>query len=111
MQRRVKRGWMPLKVDEVVDETHDTKTFLMSDADDGGRPFDFVAGQYLTFRFDDVAEKPVVRSYTMSGSPRQENQSIFTVKRVEGDNPAHRVANQGPHLAAVIPGSPVEKNR
>lgn len=84
MQRRVKRGWMPLKVDEVIEETHDTKTFIMTDADDGGRPYDFVAGQYLTFRFDDVAEKPVVRSYTMSGSPRQDNNSIFTVKRVEG---------------------------
>lgn len=82
-ERRVKRGWMNLLVSEILDETHDTKTFLLVDADDGGRPYDFYAGQYLTFRFDEIAAKPLVRSYTMSGSPLQKNHSIFTVKRVE----------------------------
>lgn len=80
--RRVKRGWMNLKVSEIINETHDTKTFIFIDADEGGRPYDFVAGQYLTFRYDDIQERPVVRSYTMSGSPRQEEASIVTVKRV-----------------------------
>ena len=41
---------------------HDTKTFVMVDADEGGRPWDYWAGQHLTFRFDTVADKPVVRS-------------------------------------------------
>ena len=82
--RRVKRGWMNLKVTEVTQETHDTKTFVMVDAEEGGRPWDYWAGQYLTFRFDDVAEKPIVRSYTMSSSPIQLNACAFTVKRVEG---------------------------
>jgi ferredoxin-NADP reductase len=81
-QRRVKRGWMNLKVTDIYDETHDTKTFYLVDADDGGRPYDFVAGQYLTFRFDNVGPKPIVRSYTMSGSPCQTDYSIFTVKRI-----------------------------
>lgn len=81
--RRVKRGWMNLRVTEVIDETHDTKTFVMIDADEGGRPFDYVAGQYLTFRFDDLSDKPIVRSYTMSSSPIQGDFSAFTVKRVE----------------------------
>lgn len=82
--RRIKRGWMNLRVDRIVEDTWDTKTFILVDADEGGRPFDYVAGQYLTFRFDDVAEKPIVRSYTMSSSPCQEGFSAFTVKRVEG---------------------------
>jgi ferredoxin-NADP reductase len=82
--RRIKRGWMNLRVDRIVDESWDTKTFYLVDADEGGRPFDYVAGQYLTFRFDDVAEKPLVRSYTMSSSPVEEGYSAFTVKRVEG---------------------------
>jgi len=82
--RRVKRGWMNLRVVEVVDETHDAKTFYMVDAEEGGRPYDFIAGQYLTFRFDDIAAKPLVRSYTMSGSPRQTEHTIFTVKRIDG---------------------------
>jgi ferredoxin-NADP reductase len=81
--RRVKRGWMNLRVVDVIEETHDTKTFVMVDADEGGRPWDYWAGQYLTFRFDDVADKPIVRSYTMSSSPNQGETCAFTVKRVE----------------------------
>lgn len=81
--RRVKRGWMNLKVIKVIEETHDTKTFVMVDADEGGRPWDYWAGQYLTFRFDNIAEKPIVRSYTMSSSPNQLETCAFTVKRVE----------------------------
>ena len=53
--RRIKRGWMNLKVERIDEETWDTKTFILVDADEGGRPFDYTAGQYLTFRFDDVA--------------------------------------------------------
>jgi ferredoxin-NADP reductase len=82
--RRIKRGWMNLRVDRIIRETHDTDTFVLVDADEGGRPFDYVAGQYLTFRFDDIAEKPIVRSYTMSSSPCEPDYSAFTVKRVEG---------------------------
>src|SRR4051794_38726778 len=81
--RRIKRGWMNLRVDRIVDETWDTRTFYLVDADEGGRAFDYTAGQYLTFRFDEVAEKPIVRSYTMSSSPNQDGFSAFTVKRVE----------------------------
>jgi ferredoxin-NADP reductase len=81
--RRVKRGWMNLKVVKALKETHDTMTYVMVDADDGGRPWDYWAGQYLTFRFDTVADKPVVRSYTMSSSPNQGDTCAFTVKRVE----------------------------
>lgn len=81
--RRVKRGWMNLKVLKIVQETHDTMTYVMVDADEGGRPWDYWAGQYLTFRFDNVADKPIVRSYTMSSSPNQGEICAFTVKRVE----------------------------
>lgn len=81
--RRVKRGWMNLKVTKVIDETYDTKTFVMVDADEGGRPWDYWAGQYLTFRFDSVTDKPIVRSYTMSSSPNQPDSCAFTVKRVD----------------------------
>lgn len=82
-ERRVKRGWMNLRVTHVIHETPDTDTFLMVDAEDGVRAFDYIAGQYLTFRFDNVGDKPVVRSYTMSSSPCQADHIAFTVKRVE----------------------------
>lgn len=81
--RRVKRGWMNLKVVKVIEETWDTKTFVMVDAEEGNRPWDYWAGQYLTFRFDNIGEKPIVRSYTMSSSPNQGETCAFTVKRVE----------------------------
>ena len=55
--RRVKRGWMNLRVSHVIHETPDTDTFLMVDAEENKRAFDYIAGQYLTFRFDDVADK------------------------------------------------------
>ena len=69
---RRKKGWMNLKIDKIVEETWDTKTFFFTDADDGDRPFDYIAGQYLTFRYDGVSDKPVVRSYTMSSSACEE---------------------------------------
>lgn len=70
-------------VRDVITETHDTKTLIFEDQEEGGRPFDYVPGQYLTFRFDDLSEKPVVRSYTMSSAPGDGNFSAVTVKEVE----------------------------
>lgn len=93
-QRRVKRGWMNLRVDRVYAETPDTDTFVLVDADEGGRVFDYVAGQYLTFRFDDVEAKPIVRSYTMSSSPCEAEYAAFTVKRVEGGKISNWLCDQ-----------------
>lgn len=81
---RRKKGWMNLKVTRIEDETWDTKTFYLEDAEEGGCPFDYIAGQYLTLRFDKIAEKAVARSYTMSSSPVQQGYSALTIKRVEG---------------------------
>ena len=82
---RIKRGWMSLAVTGIQDETSDTKTFLFEDAEEGGRTFDYRAGQYLTFRYDDInSTKPPVRSYTMSSAPCDGNQIAVTVKRVQG---------------------------
>lgn len=81
--RRIKRGWMNLKVDRIADDGTDTKTFYLVDGDEGGRRFDYIAGQYLTFRFDGIADKPLVRSYTMSSSPCEPDYVAFTVKKVE----------------------------
>lgn len=83
INRRVKRGWMNLKVTKVIDETWDTKTFVMEDLEETGRTWDYWPGQYLTFRYDGVSEKPLVRSYTMSSSPCEQNHCAVTVKCVE----------------------------
>ncbi len=79
---RRKKGWMNLKVTRLVEETWDTKTLYLEDAEEGSCPFDYIAGQYLTFRFDDIAERAVARSYTMSSSPSQKGFAAVTIKRV-----------------------------
>jgi ring-1,2-phenylacetyl-CoA epoxidase subunit PaaE len=81
--KRRKRGWMNMRVAKIKDETWDTKTFYFIDDDDNNVPFDYIAGQYLTFRYDGLQDKPLARSYTMSSSPSQTDYIAVTVKRVE----------------------------
>ena len=83
VEKRIKRGWMKLKVKEIIEETHDTQTLILVNEEEGTRAFDYIAGQYLTFRFDHISEKPVVRSYTMSSSPCQKESIAVTVKSIE----------------------------
>lgn len=92
--RRIKRGWMPLRVSKIVRETYDTQTLFFEDADDGGRAFDYKPGQYLTFRFDSLAAKPLVRSYTMSSSPLEPDDIAVTVKIVENGIVSNYLCNE-----------------
>ncbi|MBI2602251.1 MAG: hypothetical protein HYW48_04275 [Deltaproteobacteria bacterium] len=82
--RRFKKGWMKLRIAEIVKETHDTKTFFFVDDEEGGRAFDYTAGQYLTFRFDELGQRPIARSYTMSSSPCEADYVAVTVKKIQG---------------------------
>jgi ferredoxin-NADP reductase len=78
--QRIKRGWMNLRIERIIQETPDTRTLILVDDDEGGRCFDYNAGQYLTFRFDTLAPKPLVRSYTLSSSPLEQDHIAVTVK-------------------------------
>lgn len=69
----------PLVVSEIVEITHDVKSFVFERPD--GPPLSFLAGQYLTFRFD-VDGTPVERCYTISSPPMQSERLAITVKRV-----------------------------
>ncbi len=80
--RRIKRGWMNLRVSQVIHETLDTRTFYFVDHEDGGRAFDYRPGQYLTFRFDELGPKPIARSYTMSSSPCESDYVAVTIKEM-----------------------------
>jgi ring-1,2-phenylacetyl-CoA epoxidase subunit PaaE len=75
---------MQLKISDITQETWDTKTFHFLDAEDDSIPFDYIAGQYLTFRYDNISDKPLVRSYTMSSAPKHDKTIDVTVKKVEG---------------------------
>jgi ferredoxin-NADP reductase len=73
---------MDLRIKAIEQETHDTVTLRLVNNDENKRSFDYHPGQYLTFRFDDLAPKPLVRSYTMSSSPSEEDDLALTVKDV-----------------------------
>jgi ferredoxin-NADP reductase len=74
-------GTTVLKVADIIEETHDTKTFRLV----GEEPllFSYRPGQYVTFLFD-IEGREVRRSYSMSSSPSRPHVLEVTVKRVPG---------------------------
>jgi ferredoxin-NADP reductase len=73
----------PLAVLAVVDETADTRSFVL-EIPPGLEPgFRYRAGQFCTFRAT-IAGEEVVRSYSMSSSPDTDDRFTTTVKRVPG---------------------------
>jgi 3-ketosteroid 9alpha-monooxygenase subunit B len=72
-----------LSVVDIVDETADTRSFVL-DVPAGLEPsFRYRAGQFCTFRAT-IAGEDVVRSYSMSSSPDTDDRFTTTVKRVPG---------------------------
>ncbi len=83
MEKRIKKGWMPLRITKIIDDTWDTKTFYFVNHEEDSRAFDYEPGQYITFRYDSISEKPLVRSYSMSSAPCELEAIGVTVKRVD----------------------------
>ena len=65
----------------VIDETHDSKTFVFEDAQ--SRSFNFKPGQYVTFNLD-IEGKKHARAYSISSTPTRPHNIQVTVKRVPG---------------------------
>jgi len=70
-----------LVVQDVVDVTHDVKTFTL--ASPGQHLFHFEPGQFVTLRLD-VGGTEVLRSYTVSSPPTRPHALSITVKRKPG---------------------------
>ena len=70
-----------LAVVDVVDETADTRSFVLEIPSDLEATFAYRAGQFCTFRAA-IAGTEVVRSYSMSSSPDIDDPFTTTVKRV-----------------------------
>jgi ferredoxin-NADP reductase len=70
-----------LTVADVVDETADTRSFVLDIPPELGETFAYVAGQFCTFRAT-VDGESVVRCYSMSSSPDTGDAFTTTVKRV-----------------------------
>jgi ferredoxin-NADP reductase len=73
----------PLRIVEVVEETPDTKSFVLEVPPELAATFSYAAGQFCTFRAV-VDGEPVVRCYSMSSSPDVGDAFKTTVKRVPG---------------------------
>jgi ferredoxin-NADP reductase len=73
----------PLAVIEVVEETLDTRSFVLDIPDALASTFAYRAGQFCTFRAT-IDGTSVVRCYSMSSSPDVGDRFTTTVKRVAG---------------------------
>jgi 3-ketosteroid 9alpha-monooxygenase subunit B len=72
-----------LAVLDVVDETVDTRSFVLGIPPELEETFSYAAGQFCTFRAA-IDGEPVVRCYSMSSSPDAGDPFTTTVKRVTG---------------------------
>jgi ferredoxin-NADP reductase len=73
----------PLTVADVIDETADTRSFVIEIPPARAPRFAYVAGQFCTFRATIDGER-IVRCYSMSSSPDTGDPFTVTVKRVPG---------------------------
>ena len=74
-------GVTTLRVADIIDETHDVKTFRLV----GEKPllFSYKPGQFVTFLLN-IDGREVRRSYSMSSSPSRPHVLELTIKRMEG---------------------------
>jgi ferredoxin-NADP reductase len=70
-----------LTIDTVVEETDDTRSFVLAVPDSLAATFEYSAGQFCTFRAE-IAGHQVVRCYSMSSAPDLGEPLTVTVKRV-----------------------------
>jgi len=82
---QVKRlhGFHPLRVRQVVQETADTRSFVLDVPDDLADLFTYRPGQFCTFRVH-VDDEELQRCYSMSSAPETDPALTVTVKRVPG---------------------------
>jgi ferredoxin-NADP reductase len=93
-----------LSIVDVVDETSDTRSFVLEIPTALAETFAYVAGQYCTFRAT-IAGEPIVRCYSMSSSPDTGDPFTTTVKRMPG-GPMSNWMND-----ALAPGDSIEVMR
>jgi ferredoxin-NADP reductase len=76
-------GYHDLRVKRVVDETGDTRSFVLDVPSDLRERFRYRAGQFCTFRTR-IGGDEHLRCYSMSSAPETDDDLTVTVKRVPG---------------------------
>ena len=94
----------PLTVLDVVDETADTRSFVLEIPPALEATFAYAAGQFCTFRAT-IEGESVVRCYSMSSSPDAGERFTTAVKRVPGGRMSNWMND------AVAPGDELEVMR
>ena len=80
---RREHGYHPLRVARIVQETADTRSFVLDVPDELAEMFEYRAGQFCTFRVH-VDGDEHLRSYSMSSAPETDHELTVTVKGVPG---------------------------
>lgn len=91
-----------LKVTKIIDETSDTKSFVL-EAEDGGH-ISYKSGQFLTFVFKRANGDEVRRSYSLSSSPELNDPLTITIKRIQNGEYSrylHDRLKVGDHLDTI----------
>jgi ferredoxin-NADP reductase len=94
----------PLTMVDVVDETADTRSFVLEIPSELESTFAYAAGQYCTFRAT-IDDETVARCYSMSSSPEIGERFTTAVKRVAGGRMSNWMND------ALAPGSTIEVMR
>jgi len=95
----------PLRVARIIDETADTRSFVLDIPPALEERFAYAAGQFCTFRAT-IGDEPIVRCYSMSSSPDTGDPFTVTVKRVPGGTMSNWMNDtlvQGDTIEAMSP--------
>ncbi len=95
-----------LRVERIVRETPDVKTFRLVPPRRSAFPFAYLPGQYLTFSLQ-IGGKTVGRSYTIASAPSRPGYCEVTIKREEQglvSRHMHDVVKEGDLLTIAAPG-------
>ncbi len=98
-------GFHVLRVQRVVQETHDTKSFVFEVPADLRDAFAYDAGQFCTFRIP-LGDDELLRCYSMSSAPGVDDDFVLTVKRVAGGRVSNWLldeVHEGDELALTLP--------
>ncbi len=76
-------AYFPLRVGELIRETHDTLSYVLEVPAELNERFRYRAGQFLTFRVP-AAGGELLRCYSLSSAPETDAAPKVTVKRVPG---------------------------
>jgi ring-1,2-phenylacetyl-CoA epoxidase subunit PaaE len=119
MSRTDKLATRDLEIVDIINETPDTRSFVLKTADGGA--LEYKAGQFLTFVFKRLHGKEVRRSYSISSCPDLNEPLTVTVKRIpngeisrilmEKTHPGDRLTTIGASGFFVLPENPENYRR